>query len=68
MAWRFKIIFNSWSDKPKLKNYGLVEKTIVMYMHSIQFFKFFVGVCLIYKVVLVSGIQQNECYIYIHSF
>ena len=29
---------------------------------------FFIGLLLIYNVVLVSGIQQSDSYIYIYSF
>ena len=36
------------------------------FLHILNFFKIFIGVELIYNVVLVSGVQQSESVIHIH--
>ena len=38
----------------------------MLYAHPMYFLKSFIGIELIYNVVLVSGVQQSESYI--HSF
>ena len=42
-------------------------KIFINLLNDMSFFlTFFIGVELIYSVVLVSGVQQSESYIYIH--